>query len=287
MTWSISATLSGATNKDRMRDAIDNHISLLPNWTVATPSTGTSDRNLQYDMGTDNVYARQYLYYYYSNTYDKIAGHYNTNNATTWQEQRYTGSGGMTIADGTSTYKFWTSSEMPNSFMILDDTGKAIWCWMECNKWFIIGDAGYSSTAGGMSFTLPIGFSAGFSAVGGYPMTNNYNQSSYNVSGYDMDFQYSFTYRNSFANSVNGAVVQGFRGTQKTSTNSFNSTPAYPYGLFSSSDMLLQIGSTSASMFPTSSMQKVTDGTNWWLRPCADISASSLLFPVGTSEPTF
>jgi hypothetical protein len=286
VTWSISATLSGASQQARIRDAIDNHISLLPNWTVATPSTATSNRNMQYDMGSNNIFQRQYLHYFYSNTFNEVAGHYNSNGSSTWQEHNYTSTAGLDLFPSSNTLKFWTSSDATDSFMILDDTGVVTWAWLECSKWFIIGDAGYSSTTGGMKYTLPLGFTGGIGAVAGLPAQNNYNISSYPWMQYDLGFQYTHSNDADIDNSVNGTVIQGFRGMQGISSVT-SANKGYSFGLISSPDILLQLGGYDGNMFPSSSMQKVTDGTNWWLRPNANISQCSLLFPVGTSEPTF
>lgn len=269
-----------------MRDAIDNHISLLPNWSVATPSAATTSRNMQYDMGTNNIFQRQYLHYFYSNTYNEVAGHYNSNSSSTWQEHNYTVNAGLDFVLSSNTFKFWTSSDATNSFMIVDDTGVPIWVWLECGTWFIIGATGYSSTTDSMNYTLPIGFTAGSSAVAGLPTQNSYNISAYPWLQFDLGFQYNHSYDAEIDNSVNGTVVQGFRGMQSVSTSS-TQNKGYSFGLIDSSDILLQIGGYNVNMFPNSSLQKVTDGTNWWLRTSPDISASSLLFPVGTSEPTF
>ena len=215
-----------------------------------------------------------------------MAGHYNSNGSSTWQEHNYTSSAGLDLFTSSNTLKFWTSTDATDSFMILDDTGVPIWVWLECSKWFIIGDAGYSSTTGGMYYTLPLGFTGGISAVSGLPTQNNYNISSYPWMQYDLGFQYTHGNDADIDTSVNGVVIQGFRGMQGVSAVS-NTNKAYSFGLVSSPDILLHLGGYDGNMFPSSPMQKVTDGTNWWLRPNADISQCSLLFPVGTSEPTF
>ncbi|WGL30490.1 hypothetical protein SCRES1_gp63 [Synechococcus phage S-CRES1] len=241
---------------------------------------------MQYDMGTNNIFQRQYLHYFYSGTYNEVAGHYNSNSSSTWQEHNYTGTAGLDLFASNNTLKFWTSSDATNSFMIVDDTGVPIWVWLECGTWFIIGAAGYSSTTDGMNYTLPVGFTGGSGVVAGLPTQNSYNISAYPWLQFDLGFQYNHSYDAEIDNSVNGTVVQGFRGMQSVSTSS-TQNKGYSFGLIDSSDILLQIGGYNVNMFPNSSLQKVTDGTNWWLRTSPDISASSLLFPVGTSEPTF
>lgn len=289
MVWAPTATISLGNSADNFRSFIDNNLSLLPNWTVATPSGNSSYRNMRYDMGAGNNIGEattgQYLYYTFNNIYTKIAGHYNSNASSTWENQEYNSSGGLSLYNTTNDLKVWTNSSLLDSFLVIDTSGNLVWGWFECQKWVIWGDqAGYPGTTGGLRNTLPLGFALGDGRIVGLPGGNTYNSSG-NWMAFDLDSQDTRNYPTESSN-FNGKVVQGFR-MMTTNTGSFNADKLDVAGIINTDQVLIQMGSSSGNLFGSTNLQKVTDGTNWWLRTNAVISQSALLFPVGTSEPSF
>ena len=287
--WSPTATINLGNFADNMRSFIDNNLSLMPSWSVATPTGNTSYRNMRYDMGVGNNIGEagtgQYLYYAFSSIYSKISGHYNSNASPTWENQEYTGSGGLVMSPVATGVKVWTNSSLLDSFLVIDVNGSLLWGWFECQKWLIWGnEPGYAGTVNGMANTLPLGIAANYGGVGGYPFTNTYNSApAWMV--FDLDSQDSRNHSAASSN-FNGKVIQGFR--MMCANNSiFTSDKLDTVGIINSDQVLIQMGSTQGNMYGSNTLLKVTDGTNWWLRTNSNIDQSALMFPVGTSEPVF
>lgn len=291
MVWAPTATIDLGNFDNNMRSFIDNYLSLMPNWTVATPTTSTSDRNMRYDMGAGNNYGEngsgQYQYYMFDSSVDKVNGHYNSNASATWEDQVYTGSGGMSLYPTAQPIRVWTNSSLLDSFILLDTNGEMVWGWFECQKWIIYGqNATYPGTTNGLSNTLPLGFSRNNGRIAGYPGQDTYNQSNARWMAFDLDCQDSGRNFVTDSSNMKGKIIQGFRMMQTDSTTS-SAKKATVVGFINTDQVLLQMGSISGSMFTGVPITKVTDGTNWWLRTNDAIDESSLMFPVGTSEPSF
>ena len=229
----------------------------------------------------------QYLYFTFNSTFNRINGHYNSNASPTWENQEYDGSGGIIMFTAAGTHKVWTNSSLSNSFLIIDTSGNLVWGWFECQKWLIWGnEAGYPGTTGGLKNTLPLGFSLGSGRVAGLPAVTNYNLNSPNWMAFDLDCQDNRSYASDSSN-LDGKVIQGFRMMVTNAANSFTSDKLDVVGIVNSDQVLIQMGSSSGNVFGSTNLQKVTDGTNWWLRTNGVINQSALMFPVGTSEPVF
>ena len=290
MAWSPTATISLGTFDDNFRSFVDNTLSSMPNWSVATPSGLITDRNMRYDMGVGNNLGEagtgQYMYFMFDASFNKVNGHYNSNASATWENQESTTTGGLSLNASVSAWKVWTNSSLLDSFLVIDSSGTLVWGWFECQKWLIWGDqAGYPGTTNGLANTLPLGFSAGFSGIAGYPGVNSYNVSLPYWMAFDLDSQGSRGYSAGSSN-MDGKVVQGFRMMcTNGTTNTGNKLDTV--AIINTDQVLIQIGSTSGSMFGSGALSKVTDGTNWYLRTNGVINQSALLFPVGTSEPVF
>lgn len=289
MVWAPTATINLGNFADNFRSFVDNNLSSMPNWSVATPSGNSSYRNMRYDMGAGNNLGEagtgQFLYYTYSYIYNTVNGHYNSNASPTWENQEYTGSAGMNMYASTSALKVWTNSSLLDSFLLIDTSGNLVWGWFECQKWFIWGDeAGYPGTTGGLRNTLPLGFALGSGRVAGLPAKDTYSTSAVWLA-FDLDCQDNRSFSSLSAN-FNGKVMQGFRMMTTNGTTSA-SDKLDTIGIINNDQVLIQMGSQSGGMFSGTPLAKVTDGTNWWLRTNTDIVESGLMFPVGTSEPAF
>lgn len=275
MTWSLNSTLTATTYQAAYRELIDNVISTLPSWDVATPASPTNYRNMRYNMGANNIFDAGYMYFNYSDSF-YINPMQNNNSAATWQDNTNATNNGMTVSNLNGTFKVWTSSLLQDSF-ILTVNGYIAWGWIECQKWMAQGNSVWSTTTYDMDVSTYLGFSNAVTNVHGRP----YGVPAQNalVAQYDMDFSYSSPYFDGLG--LQGKVIQGF-----SLGAAYSNGKAQPMGRFNTSDFLLHLGSTNnASNFNGQVLQKVTDGTNWWFRTNSDLVQTGFLLPCGTTEP--
>ena len=285
MVWSLDRSFTAANVQDAVRDFIDNTISGLAGWSTAIPASNSTHRNLQYNLGGNNVHTRTTMEINYNGIYHKAVGPYNSNGSATWQDSVYSGTGGMALGSytGSGTYQVYLSSLLPDSFLLLNQDKDVVWFWHECDKWFIQGPDGWNSTTGSMSHTTFFGASQNTFAFGGVPFSNNFNVSTYTTCGYDLDTQASANY---WDPDISGKVLKGLTLMGNTSTSALGIHGA-PLGVISSDDLLLHLGNSGGIAFGSGPLSKVTDGTNWYFRTNSDLNMTALLFPVGTTEPVF
>lgn len=288
MTWSLTSTITEASKKECIRTFFDDHLSTFPSWTVATPASDSNSRNAQYDIGTKNVYDRTTIEISFRDTFNTINGPINTAGASTWQDAIGNEDGfNLSSSLSASEYKLWTSSVLTDSFLLLDGSGNLLWGWIEAQTYFILGADGWNSTARAMEHTTPLGITGldatnGKASCTGMPGDTAKFDSSPHEMGWDLGYNTALV--NTYTG-ANGKVIKGFMANQITGP-SYLSSRAGAIMHHNSDDFLLHTGITKGNPI-AAQMQTMTDGTNWYLRTNGDVSTMGLLFPVGTSEPTF
>lgn len=282
MAWTTSV-LTSQSAEAAVREVIDNHLPLLTNWEVATPSGNTNSRNMRLDISGSNELTKQYLGMALDGQYHYILSWLDQNNAASWEEQLSNyGGGGIYLISSSTKYTYWSSNTMGDSFMIIDGAGKLVWGYLEPTQLFIGGDDTWGVNGPNM-YTGFCGFgSNGNSPVWGGPNGSSLTSSEVPVAGYYYD------YNSGIGAQYDGIVYLGFPILMSGSTNS-NSIGASMIAYYNTSEVLVQTGySDSTITLFDGALKKVTvDGSNWWLRSNGSLNRNALLIDVGSTEPIF
>jgi len=293
MTWSVSATLTGNTSSGELAlDFFENYLGNITGWetTAVFDVSGSNAKcNARFDLTGRNDGTADYSYLHLgkSSSTGSILALSNSNGAADWTTA-ISVSTSSSYAGGFSGYtggdvKLWISDQDTSSFMLTHSTMKILWLFLAPTLLDVPAVPFPANTVDTTSFAPAIcGFTRDreeYPFLYGPP--GNKLGTTANSSPRDVFSQFNYVGSNISYPSDSETLYQGFWLYMQD-----GSAGVGPVCYIDQNDVLANKETVSGAFNSLNSGITVTDGTNWWIRSTADLTAAAYWMSTGTVEPT-